>query len=284
MTRLLPRALALAADSDHNRGRVQDACELAGLEVLELSRGSAASGLFGRRDLAFRLPVGLATWFHGQGIELELAVVPPDWLARLPVEVLGRSLGVVTVAELLSGDVDLRQVRMIKLASAKYRDFAASRVHDLGGAQQAVREARLPAETVLLLADDYLDCDSEYRTFTVGREVHAVSPYLVEGESWSHQLVQHRASFHAQAAAFVDEVLAGLTDDEVPPGAVLDVARLPTGQFCLLEANTSWGAGLYGCDPSGVLRSVLAANICSPGPWRWKPDPGVLQLVRAQSS
>ena len=151
----------------------------------------------------------------------------------------GRALAALTVADLLAGRTGVERVRMVKLASAKHRGFAATRVPNVAQAQALV--GGLPPATVLLVADDYLDCDSEYRTFTVGREVVASSPYLVEGESWSRELVQHRASFHVEATAFVADVLANLPDDLVPPACVLDVARLPSGEFRLLEANTAWG-------------------------------------------
>jgi len=143
-----------------------------------------------------------------------------------------------------------------------------------------VRRVGLPGSTRLLVADGWLDCASEYRTFCVGREVVGCSPYLVEGESWSPGLVGHRASFHAEACRWVEELLAGRADD-VPPACVLDVARLEDGRFALLEVNTAWGAGLYGCDPTGVLQAVLAANRPVAPAWRWRPDPGLLQLADA---
>ena len=267
------RALALAADSEHNRDRIAQACERAGLEVLPLPDRGAPD------DVAYRLPVGLATRLHLRGVALRLAACPPDWLPHQPPEVLGRALAAVTVDQLRAGEVPLDRVRLVKLATAKHRDVAARQVDGLAQAQRAV--AALPGATVLLVADDYLDCDSEYRAYTVGRDVVACSPYLVEGESWSRELVLHRASFHDDAARFVADLLAALSDGDVPPACVLDVARLPSGELRLLEVNTAWGAGLYGCDPDGVLRSVLAANGTSDPRWLWQPDPGIATLVAA---
>lgn len=37
----------------------------------------------------------------------------------------------------------------------------------------------------------------------------------------------------------------------------------------LLEVNTSWGAGLYGCDPDGALVSILPANAPADPRWAW---------------
>ena len=39
----------------------------------------------------------------------------------------------------------------------------------------------------------------------------------------------------------------------------------------LLEVNTSWGSGLYGCDPQAALVSVLAANASADARWAWPP-------------
>jgi hypothetical protein len=51
--------------------------------------------------------------------------------------------------------------------------------------------------------------------------------------------------------------------------------------FVLLEANQSWGAGLYGCDPHAALVAVRAANQPAASGvndrWLWRPDAAVRQ-------
>lgn len=88
-----------------------------------------------------------------------------------------------------------------------------------------------------------------------------------------------RASFHDEAASFVAHVLTGLPKSRVPPACVLDIARQPDGRLVVLEANTTWGAGLYGCDPDQALRAVLAANEPGSDEWAWTPDPALVQRV-----
>lgn len=271
-------AVALAADGDHNREAVRQACEAAQLRVLDLSTDLDPAPFHDAR-VALRLPVGLATRARKRQLPVRLSAASAYWFAGLPEEFTGRRLAVLTVSQLLQGEVPLPQIRLVKLANGKYRNFAATSTRDAHQAAEAVRAAGLPASSELLVADDYLDCHSEYRTFTAGRQVLAHSPYLVEGESWSPQLTWHKASFHEEAAQFVRQVLRQLDDDDVPPSCVLDVARLPTGKFVLLEVNTSWGAGLYGCDPTGVLQSLLAANMPVSRRWQWQPDAGLLELV-----
>jgi len=64
---------------------------------------------------------------------------------------------------------------------------------------------------------------------------------------------------------------------DVPPACVLDIARLADGRFAVLETNTAWAAGLYGCDPDGVLQAVLAAQRPADPAWLFQPgDPLVL--------
>lgn len=272
-------ALALFADSDHNSSRLRHACEAAGLDVVDVS---AETGVAPRTGLAWRVPVGMATELHLRGVQLALSAPTAEWFTTLPRDVTGRGLASVTVAELLAGDVALRDVRLVKLAEAKLRSFSAMAVDGLEPAQDAVRRAGLPASTLLLVADTYLDCASEYRSFCVGRKVVALSPYLVEGESWSEALTQHRASFHVEAGEYVANVLSKLGNDAVPPACVLDVARLEDGRYALLEANTTWGAGLYGCEPAAVLQAVLAANGPASASWRWRSDPGLAEIVRTR--
>jgi hypothetical protein len=271
-------ALAMFLDGHHNAVRVRLACEAAGLDIVDLVERPRTAPRVG---LAWRVPVGQAAVLHARGTGPALAAPPAEWLCSLPVELTGRRLAVTTVEDLLAGRTPLPRVRLVKLAEAKHRGLRATAVDGEGHAAEVVRRVGLPGSTRLLVADGWLDCASEYRTFCVGREVVGCSPYLVEGESWSPGLVGHRASFHAEACRWVEELLAGLADDDVPPACVLDVARLEDGRFALLEVNTSWGAGLYGCDPTGVLRAVLAANRPVAPAWRWRPDPGLLQLADA---
>lgn len=56
------------------------------------------------------------------------------------------------------------------------------------------------------------------------------------------------------------------------PAVVLDGGRVEDdGRMVVLEANTAWGAGLYGCDPGAVLDAVLAANEPADPYWTWRP-------------
>lgn len=273
--------LALYADSEHNGGRLRTAAQQLGLTVLDLPRDPADLRLRPRPGLAWRAPVGLVAALIVRGRAIRLTAAGSQWFASLPPEVLGRRVSVVDAAAVAARQVP-NPVSMVKLADAKVPSFAATRTDGAAEAAAAVRKAGLPPRAQLHVADRWLDVDSEYRVFCIARRAVACSPYLVEGEAWGPQLHRHRASFHDQAAAFAEEVLSGLADADVPPACVLDIARLPGGRLVVLEANTTWGAGLYGCDPVEVLRAVLAANDPADDRWLWTPDPILVQQAASQ--
>lgn len=199
-----------------------------------------------------------------------MTAAPAAWFAALSTELLGRRVATRTAGELAAGaDPGLDRVETVKLATHKRRLMPLQRVADLAAARTWA--ATLPPTYQLLLSDRWLQMHSEYRVFTIGRQAVAWSPYLVEDEPWSPELSWHRASFHDEAAAYAEAVLADLPDADVPPAVVLDIARTENARLVLLEANTTWGAGLYGCDPERVLDAVLAANLPAHPRWRWTP-------------
>jgi hypothetical protein len=273
-------ALALHADGAHNAGGLRAAAQQLDLTVLDLPRDPADVRLRPRPGLAWRAPLGLVAALVARGAPVRLTAAGPRWFASLPPEVLGRRVAVVDAAAIAAGQVPF-PARMVKLADAKVAGFPATRTAGTAAAAAAVREAAFPPQARLLVADRWLDCDSEYRVFCIGRTAVACSPYVVEGETWSPLLHRSRASVHDRAAAFAAELLSGLPDAQVPPACVLDIARLPGGRLVVLETNTTWGAGLYGCDPVAVLRAVLAANEPADDAWLWTPDPVLVQRATA---
>lgn len=157
----------------------------------------------------------------------------------------------------------------------KHQLFPAARFADAVAFEAAVTRLRAGRGVQLLVTSDWWDIDSEYRVFTAGRAALTVSPYRVLDEPWSPLLHTSRASFHREAGDFVAELLSGLTYGNVPPAAVMDVARLTSGRLTLLEANQAWGSGLYGCDPDKALIAILAANAPGDDRWTWRPDQSI---------
>jgi hypothetical protein len=52
-----------------------------------------------------------------------------------------------------------------------------------------------------------------------------------------------------------------LADSRVglPPACVVDVGRIAGRGWAVIEANSVWGAGIYGCDPVAVLEALSLA-------------------------
>lgn len=262
-------ALAVYGHVFRDVAEVSAAASYVGLTVLELPEDPAAIEVVPAPGIAWRCPPGLAVHLRGRGTPLPVTGASAHWFAALPTGLTGRHLQVLTVAQLLAGEVELRQVQMVKLAELKYRRFPATRVKDVQQARSVAVD--LPHDARLLLADQWLSCHSEYRVFCAGGRALSCSPYRIDDEIWSRELWMHHASFHEEALTFVAQVLAELAPRDRPPGCVLDVARLDDGRLVLLEVNTSWGAGLYGCDPHAALVSILAANRPADSRWDWPP-------------
>ena len=276
MTRL--ESLALFARNDLTRTGLRDAAERRGLAVIDLDADPDSIARAAGPNVAVRAPGGLVALAIERGTAVRLFGPTPQWFVSLGPEVTGRSWQQVTPtgARMLleSGPV------FVKLADAKRRDLPARRYRDAREFDSALKAVDGPEHLQLLATSEWFDIDSEYRVFTRGRAALTTSAYWVQDEPWSPLLHTHRASFHAQAGQYVAEVLNGLPEADVPPAAVLDVARLVDGRLVVLEANQSWGSGLYGCDPHAALEAVLAANAEHDERWLWRPDPRSLRVGR----
>ena len=79
-------------------------------------------------------------------------------------------------------------------------------------------------------------------------------------DPWTPLLRHHRESFHEEALRFGRQLLADLPPAQVPPTVVLDIARLTSGGFVVLEVNDVWSSGLYGCDSGAVLTTLITAR------------------------
>jgi hypothetical protein len=274
--------LVLAARNELTRTGFEAAAErrgmqLVGLDAVPVQQRPAALAERAGAGVAVRAPGGLVALALALGAQIDLAGPNAAWFAALGPAITGRTWTVLTppgARELLG-----RGPAFVKLADAKHHSFPARRHADPESFDAALAALGASDELQLLATTGWLDIDSEYRAFTRGRDVLTTSPYLVQDDPWTPLLHTHRASFHVEAAEFVASVLHDLPDDDVPPAAVLDVARLADGELVVLEANQCWGAGLYGCDPYAALEAVLAANTAdltgADQRWRWAPDPAV---------
>lgn len=265
-------AVALFVRNDGTRSGLAGAILRRGLELIEVTADPRSLVDVVAPGVAVRVPGGLAAAAISAGAPLQLHGPTPEWFAGLD-PAIGRVWQLVDAdgahALLDNGPA------FVKLADAKHPLFPAARFTDPAGFEAAMTRLGAGRGIQLLVTTEWWDIDSEYRVFTAGRTALTVSPYRVLDEPWSLLLHTSRASFHREAQAFAADVLAALSDRDVPPAGVLDVARLTSGRFALLEANQAWGSGLYGCDPAQALDAILAANRPSDDRWRWCPDPSI---------
>jgi hypothetical protein len=114
----------------------------------------------------------------------------------------------------------------------------------------------------------------EYRCFVCEGRVMACSPYWRDGAlaqapdgSWPAP-PEERAAALAFAAGLLTEPEAAC-----PPAFVLDVGIIAGQGWAVVEANSAWGAGIYGCEPAQVLRvlrrAVVPAQAVRPEDTRW---------------
>jgi hypothetical protein len=172
-----------------------------------------------------------------QVLGLELVSPADDWLFSVPAEALGRRID----------RIDLRDARSIvfprfvkpivpkQFGAAVYPDHAAleEETRGLGGDTE-------------LLVSEIVSISAEARCFVLGESVETAACYEGDGDA-------------AAAARFVTGLVHSVS---VPRTLVVDVA-LVGDRWCVLEANATWGAGLNGCDPHGVV-SCLLGSVATP--------------------
>lgn len=184
--------------------------------------------------------------------QMGLVLLEPaiDWLTTIPREYLHREIQVMT----LGAAREFSDQAFVKPADGKIFD---PKVYETG--------ADLPDESqvdhdILVLRSGPVDFRLEIRSFIDNRKMVSSSPYwrndaLAQDEQgdWSFM-----GNERQELEAFVSQVLA---DPRVafPPACTLDTGRLADGRWAIIEANPCWGAGLYGCETSAVLKALPQA-------------------------
>jgi ATP-grasp domain, R2K clade family 2 len=111
-----------------------------------------------------------------------------------------------------------------------------------------------------VLVAEIVRWEVEFRCFVLNREPVTLSVYLRHGE------LQRKQGFAASASELSEAeemVRAVLTDPRVefPQAAVLDLGIIEDRGWAVVEQNSAWGAGIYGCDPAKVLQVLRHAAI-----------------------
>lgn len=220
---------------------------------------------------AWWIPQQMAARFmrsmEAEGLPLPNFTSPgPLWLNSVPGEFLARKVRTMTVKKAVKNPPDWA---WWKAAEAKIDWFpAAPREKDvfLEAAE------KLPPETMVQTADATLFINTEFRFHVLDGEPVTGSAYLqmVPGERLGHSYYDGLTTDSgelAEAAKFVRQVLAEVAS---PHAFTLDIARLVSGRYVVLEANPIWCSAWYGSDIDEVAR--LTVESFSGEDWKWKPD------------
>ena len=173
--------------------------------------------------------------------EFGLALVEPalDWLPRLPDEYRKRAVRLTTLGEARS----LAGPAFVKPPNDK--SFPA-RVYT--GPELPTE---FPDDCPVLVAEVVV-WEKEFRCFVLDRRPMTMSVYLRDGEVQTANEYAADEAEESAAEAYVETVLAD-PRVELPRATVLDVGVIAGRGWAVVEQNSAWGSGIYGCDPEKVL-------------------------------
>jgi hypothetical protein len=227
-----------------------EAAQAAGWEALRLDSWRIPAGLNGRDVVLYGEPLFADVVAPSLGIALLQA--PFDWLPGLPEHYRRRQVSFTNLATARQ----YPQPAFIKPADDKC--FTA-RVYANGA--ELPDTAVLPDETPVLISE-VVSWQVEYRCFVAERTVVTYSPYWRNGMLAQEEDGTWPAPPDERDAvlAFARTLLADPTV-AVPPAFVLDVGLIADRGWAVVEANSAWGAGIYGCDPALVLQVLHRAVV-----------------------
>ncbi len=170
---------------------------------------------------------------------IELLDPPLDWLARLPEEYRKRDIRLSTLGEAR------KSLDPIFVKPPNDIIFPAHVYHG-----QAL-PAHLPEETPVLLAE-IVEWEVEFRCFVQDRRMLTYSIYLRGGELQDESGYASSEEEIQQVLAFVSTLLADRRVEFLDATA-MDVGIIAGRGWAVVEQNSPWGAGIYGCEPDAVL-------------------------------
>lgn len=191
---------------------------------------------------------------------------PEDWLPGLPYTLRQREIRVATM-----GDARNR-VDPVFVKPADGRKGFVGAVYRAGAGLPSPQAC--PDDTPVLLAEP-VTWEVEVRCFVKDGAVLTMSPYLRRGElardedgGWPMTSAE-ADGVHACAARLFAEV-------PTPPAVVVDIGLIEGRGWAVVEANSAYGAGVYGCDPDRVLdvlaRGCIPRTALSGNDVRWAAD------------
>lgn len=170
-----------------------------------------------------------------------------DWLPNLPEQYRQRSIRLSTLEQARQ----LETVAFIKPPNDKSfpaRVYTGPELPD-----------GYPDETPVLISD-IVKWEKEFRCFILNRTLKTFSVYLREGVLQRDNHFAHTPEEEEALLEFVGGILADERID-LPQAAVVDVGVICDRSWAVVEQNSAWGAGIYGCEPTQVLEVLKHASV-----------------------
>jgi ATP-grasp domain, R2K clade family 2 len=106
-----------------------------------------------------------------------------------------------------------------------------------------------------LLISDVVKFVDEYRLFIMNGKIKTGSAYVIDTQFIENQISEDLPNELLEFASDAIKSLERLT----PNSYVLDVGKLDTGEYAVIEFNPTWASGIYGADATKVLECLESA-------------------------
>jgi len=229
--------------------RLWRAAGAAGWNTLRLDRWQAPPGLTPEEVVVY------GGFFIALAEELGITLLEPrvDWLAMLPQSLTQRHVQFLTLAEART----LARRAFYKPSDDKC--FLA-KVYESGHQLPPAGEL---ADNIPVLVSDIVKWDLEFRCYFLEGKLITLSPYLRHGDRVDTPDGEFLATDEefSDAEAFANK-LAQTPDIALPPGVVVDIGIIHNVGWAVIEANSAWAYGIYGCSASAIL--PILRRVCLP--------------------
>lgn len=176
---------------------------------------------------------------------------PDDWLANLPLDLVQRKI------ESTSLGLARECTKRAFYKPAAFKTFKAA-VYESG--------AELPTEsdadgTTPVLISEIVHWESEFRFFLLDGQVITGSVYFRNGQSAQVGDDWPASEDEFEQAALVARRAFQALPQSLHRSIVIDTGFIRGAGWAVIEANPSWGSGLYGSDANLVLDVIQAAVV-----------------------
>lgn len=169
-----------------------------------------------------------------------------DWLAKLDKKYTKRQIDFMTLGEAKK----ITERKFIKPADDKCFD---AKVYDPG---EFHPHESIPDDYPVLVSE-VVEWTMEYRCFVgLGSScphVETWSNYLFYGDINNPKMHNMSPGEHSPAY-FLSHMFLNKHMSTITVPSVIDIGIIPGKGWAVIETNQCWASGLYGCDPSAVLR------------------------------